>query len=170
MAKRLFIDLEAFRKDKDLKVSCTYFYHSDNNGVITLREMATYALICRQCEFANCVQACPKEALEKQENGMLKRYNLRCIACKSCSVACPFGTILAEYVPFYSSQCDYCLGRVPEVEVPDCVKTCSNKDALQFIEVEEDHAKGIYFIGDHIAARALNFKEKLDKELAKELE
>lgn len=170
MGKRLFIDLEAFRRDKNIEAKCSYFYHPNNNGPVMLREMATYAVICRQCELANCVQACPKEALEKQPDGLLKRYNLRCIACKCCSVACPFGTILTEFVPFYASQCDYCIGRVPDVEIPDCVKSCTNKDVLKYEEIAEDTGKGIYLIGDHLAIRAVNFKKGLEKELMKELE
>ena len=164
MTKRLFIDLEALRRNKDLQIKCSYFYHPDNDGTLTLREFATYALICRQCELASCVEACTREALEKQPDGTLKRYNLRCIACKSCSIACPFGTILPELIPFYTAGCDYCLGRKPEVDVPDCVKSCPD-EAITYREVEEDRENGIYFIGDHLAVHAVNFKEKLSKEL-----
>ena len=163
MAKRLFIDLEELRKN-EIPVKCSYLYHPDNNGVLTLRELATYAVICRQCELANCIEACPKEALEKQENGVLKRYNLRCIGCKSCSIACPFGTILPELLPFYTAGCDFCLGRTPEVDVPDCVKS-SPGNAIEYREVEEDPKNGIYFVGEHLAVRAANFKAKLAEEL-----
>jgi Fe-S-cluster-containing dehydrogenase component len=170
MAKKLIIDLDAFRRDKNIEAKCTYFYHPNNDGTKALREMATYAVICRQCELAGCVQSCPKEALEKQPNGVLQRYNLRCIACKCCAVACPFGTILTELIPFYTSQCDYCLGRTPDMDTPDCVKTCSKKEALKFEEIQENPESGIYFIGEHLAARAANFIKKLEKELMKELE
>jgi Fe-S-cluster-containing dehydrogenase component len=164
MAKRLFIDLEELRKSKDLQTKCSYFYHPDNDGTLTLRELATYAVICRQCELANCVEACPKEALEKQPDGILKRYNLRCISCKSCSIACPFGTILPELIPFYTAGCDYCIGRKIEVDVPDCVRSGPEK-AIDYRDVKEDPENGIYFVGDHLAVRAENFKEKLNREL-----
>lgn len=164
MAKRLFIDLEKCRRCKECPVKCSYFYHPENNGTLALREFATYALICRQCEEANCVEACTKEALEKQENGTLKRYNLRCISCKSCSIACPFGTILPELIPYYTSACDYCLGRSPDVKVPDCIEGCP-KDAVEFKEVTEDPDKGVYFIGDRLAVYTVSFKKKLAQEL-----
>lgn len=164
MAKRLFIDLEACRKCDQCPVKCSYMYHPDNNGTLALREMATYAVICRQCELANCVESCPKEALEKQPAGVLKRHNMRCVSCKSCGIACPFGTILPELIPYYLSSCDYCLGRNHEVGVPDCATSCP-EDAINFNEVEEDPEKGIYFIGEHLAVRAANFKKKLAKEL-----
>lgn len=164
MAKRLFIDLEALRREKNLQIKCSYFYHPDNDGTLTLREFASFALFCRQCEAANCVEACPKEALEKQPDGVLKRYNLRCIGCRSCGIACPFGTILPELIPFYTSTCDYCLGRNPEVDIPDCVKSSPN-GAIEYREVEEDEDKDIYLIGDHLAVRSVSFKKKLAKEL-----
>lgn len=170
MEKRLLIDLELFRRDKKIETTCTYFYHPNNDGVKAIREMATYAVICRQCEYANCVQSCPKEALEKQPDGLLKRYNLRCIACKNCSIACPFGTILPELVPFYTSQCDFCLQRISEAGIPDCVKTCSNTEALKFEAVAEDPEKGIYFVGRYLAVKAWNFIDKLKKELTRELQ
>ncbi len=165
MAKRLFIDLEALYRKGDIKVECSYYYHPDNDGTLALRELATYALICRQCELATCVESCPKEALEKQADGTLKRYNLRCIGCGSCGIACPFGTILPELIPYFASACDYCLGRVPEVDVPDCVKGSPDSDLIDYREVEEDAENGVYFIGDHLAVHAVSFKEKLAKEL-----
>jgi Fe-S-cluster-containing dehydrogenase component len=164
MAKRLFIDLEKCRKCKECPVTCSYYYHPGNNGVLALREFATYAVICRQCEEAGCVNACPKEALEKQEDGTLKRYNMRCVSCKSCGIACPFGTILPELLPFYNSACDYCLGRAQEAGTPDCVGSCPEK-AIEFREVSEEPDKNIFLIGEHLAVYAVNFRDKLAREL-----
>ena len=164
MAKKLFIDLEACRRCTECPVKCSYMYHPGNDGTIALREMATYAVICRQCELASCVESCPKEALEKQADGVLKRYNMRCISCKSCGIACPFGTILPEFIPYYSSSCDYCLGRKPEVGTPDCVTSCP-EDAIDFKDVEEDPENGIFLIGKNLAVRAVNFRDTLEKEL-----
>ena len=38
--------------------------------------------------------------------GVIMRYNLRCVSCKSCALACPFGTIYTEMLPFYATHCD----------------------------------------------------------------
>jgi len=165
MSKRLFIDLEACRKCKECPVTCSYYYHPNNNGTLALREYATYATICRQCEYANCVESCPNEALEKQDDGVLKRYNMRCIECRSCSIACPFGTILPELLPFFNSACDFCLNRKPEVKIPTCVESCP-EDAIDYRDMDESEAgDDIYFIGDHLAVRAVNFKDMLAKEM-----
>ncbi len=79
--------------------------------MLGLRERATFALVCRQCLYASCIIACPFDAIERQDDGIIKRYNLRCVSCKLCAHACPFGTIYPEMLQFYEAHCDNCLGR-----------------------------------------------------------
>ncbi|MCK4326444.1 4Fe-4S binding protein [bacterium] len=162
--KKLFIDLEVCRKHPEVAVPCSYFYHPDNKGVVSLRELAAFAIICRQCDEAPCVKSCPQDALEKQEDGTLKRYNMLCISCKSCAYACPFGTIIPEVIPYAVSQCDYCLDRLAEVEEPLCVKKCPVDGMLYCREVEEDHEKNIFFVGEHLAVHARHW-EKVEAEV-----
>jgi len=156
--KRLFIDLEKLYSCEEPKADCSYYYRPDNNGITRLREIGQFLHICRKCEEAPCVAACPKEALEKQEDGVIKRYTMRCISCKSCSLACPFGTILIETIPYIISQCDACLGRCKE-EDPICAKTCSVEGAVKFIKVEESEKDDIFLIGKNIAVHAKPWKK-----------
>jgi len=129
-----------------------------------LREYATFALYCRQCEEAPCVSACYHDALEKQSDGILKRYKMRCSSCKSCSIACPFGTIFPEFIPYLDSRCDYCVGQT--LQLPECVLSCPYK-AIEVKEIEEDVKKDIYFVGESLAAHSrkwlredIQFKKK----------
>ena len=157
--KRVFIDLEISNRHPEAVIPCSYFYHPDNQGVTALKELATFAIICRQCEEGTCVQSCPQDALEKQEDGTLKRYNMRCISCKSCAFACPFGTILPEIIPYGLSQCDYCLDRLGEGEKPLCVQECPVEGMVEYREVEEDPEKNIFLVGEHLAVRAARWKK-----------
>lgn len=150
---RLFIDLEICKECDECSAECSYVYHPENDGITSLREFANFALICRECEAAPCVESCPKQALEKQEDGKLKRYNFRCIGCKSCSHACPFGTIFPELIPYRTSMCDYCVNRLKQDEVPLCVRTC-DEDAIRYEEVEESEEENIYFIGNNLAVHS----------------
>ena len=155
--KRLFIDLEKLNTSEGVTADCSYYYHPGNSGITRLREIGQFLHICRKCEEAPCVVACPKEALEKQTDETIKRYTMRCISCKSCSLACPFGTILLETVPYITSQCDACIDR--NKEEPICVKTCSVKDAVKFIEIDESEKDDIYLIGSNIAVHAKPWKK-----------
>ncbi len=160
--KRLFIDLDICSNCPKCVVDCSYFYHPQNNGVSSLREMATFGLVCRQCEISPCVVSCPKEALEKQKDGVLKRYNMRCISCKTCSLACPFGTIYTELLPLMVSSCDYCLGRL-KTDVPICVTTCPYH-ALRYEEIEEKPSANIFNLNDNLVVKSFKWiKEEAKK-------
>lgn len=155
--KRLFIDLELCDKCPECAVKCGYFYHPQNNGITNLREYATFSLYCRKCEEAPCVNACYHEALEKQADGVLKRYKMRCTSCKSCSIACPFGTIFAEFIPYLDSRCDYCLSL--SERLPDCIGSCPYK-AIEIREVEESPEADIYFVGKNLAVHSLRWNKE----------
>lgn len=160
MKKRLFIDLEICSKCQECKVACDYFYHPQNNGITNLREYATFSLICRHCEEAPCVNACYYEALEKQPDGILKRYKMRCTSCKSCSLACPFGVIMPDFIPYLDSSCDYCIG-LTKGRLPQCITSCPEK-AIQIKEIEEKPEENIFFVGDNLAVRSRKwFKEDI---------
>ena len=155
--RRLLIDLEKLYKCEGVTADCSYYYRPDNSGITRLREIGQFLYICRKCEEAPCVNACPKEAIEKQEDGYIKRYTMRCISCKSCSLACPFGTIPLDTIPYIVSQCDECIDRSDKE--PVCVKTCSVEGAVKFIEVEESEKDDIHLIGKNVAVHAVAWKK-----------
>lgn len=160
MAKRLFIDLEICADCKECAAGCDYVFHPDNIGITSLIEYATFAIICRRCEDPVCVKSCPKEALEKQPEGMPKRYMMRCISCKSCAIACPFGTIYSEVVPYLSAKCDFCLSAgISEFKLPKCIESCP-KGAIQYKEIGESKEKNIFFLGETMAVHAVPWKRE----------
>jgi len=160
MAKRLFIDLNKCDECEKCTVECAAFYRVNptDHGVLSLREMATFLLICRRCEDPSCVAACKFDALERQEDGVLKRYNLRCVSCKCCAHACPFGTIYPEALPFYVTNCDFCVAAAGQE--PPCVSSCV-KGAIEYREVEASEQDGVYLVGENLAVRAPKW-EKAD--------
>jgi len=109
--KKLVLNLDICSACPQCVVGCSYYYHHSNRGIDRLRELAAYALVCRRCEYGTCVQACPVEALERDARGVLERHQMRCIGCRSCAHACPFGTIYAELLPYQLSGCDLCFDR-----------------------------------------------------------
>lgn len=158
MAKKLFIDLNKCDECDDCTVQCDAFYKAkaSDHGILSLREMATNRLICRRCEEPSCVSACRFEALERQEDGVLKRYNMRCVSCKSCSHACPFGTIYPDTVPFYATNCDFCMASFKDE--PPCAVSCV-KRAVEFKDVEESPENGIFVLSDKFAVCARKWEK-----------
>jgi Fe-S-cluster-containing dehydrogenase component len=129
MSEKLTIDLAKCKLQEESGVRCSYKHHPENKGFDSLLEMIRFALICRRCEGAPCIKACPRKALEKihtknNDAGILKRANMLCTGCGTCAIACPFGTIYTDLVPFPSSVCDVCKGRLKPAEKPLCVQTC----------------------------------------------
>lgn len=80
--------------------------------------------ICHQCENAPCVAACPTGALSLDEH-RVQADSARCIGCKNCIVACPFGCIAIEASGNARGaeivKCDLCAAREAG---PACVEVC----------------------------------------------
>lgn len=50
------------------------------------------ATLCRQCEDAPCANVCPNGAISR-DKGFVHVMQERCIGCKTCVVACPYGAM-----------------------------------------------------------------------------
>ncbi len=165
--KKLLIDIPALI-DSGVpadQIQCEYMFHRKNAGHFTLLEVAEFATYCRQCLDAFCVAACPKEALERLESGTIKRYNMRCVGCKSCALACPFGTIFPNVINYITANCDFCLNQLKENPdyQPLCTKT-SPEGTMVMTELEaEKPDEHIYFFGDHLAIKSHSWRHKEEK-------
>ena len=150
MTRRLTIDLDKCRDCGECTAQCSYpYHHPSNSGVARLRELAAQELACRRCEVRSCVLACPNEALEEDAGKVLRRYNMRCTGCLSCSVACPFGTLVPAALQFRDSACDFCAGR--DGEAPACARTCPEK-AITVADVSDD--ADTHLVGENLAVRS----------------
>jgi Fe-S-cluster-containing hydrogenase component 2 len=149
--KRLIIDLQKCDQCESCSVSCGYHGSTqpEENGLSRLRERATFAVICRRCASASCIDACAFDALERNRQGIIQRHNMRCVSCKMCAHACPFGTIYTEMLTFYEVNCDRCLAL--EDDQPPCVVSCPH-GALEF-RVTDQSETDIHVIDLHLAAR-----------------
>lgn len=144
--RKLYIDLDKCDRCKECVIKCSYFYRYNNNGITSLRSMATMSLVCRRCDDAPCITSCYRNALKRYDDNIIRRANFLCTSCKACSIACPFGTIFVDYLQFLDARCDYCLNRDEVL----CVSTCPY-GALELKEDEltEDIDAGIFKISDN---------------------
>ncbi|PNC13402.1 hydrogenase [Enterobacter cloacae] len=82
----------------------------------------TTAVGCHQCEDAPCANVCPTLAIRRAAGAWLVEQS-RCIGCKSCMVACPFGAMQVRVVEgrVQALKCDLCAHREGG---PACVEVC----------------------------------------------
>ena len=82
--------------------------------------------MCMHCQDPACASACLVAALKKTATGPVTYDAAKCIGCRYCLVACPFGVPRYEWnklVP-YVKKCDGCAGRLAKAQPPACVEAC----------------------------------------------
>jgi Fe-S-cluster-containing dehydrogenase component len=159
---RLFIDLDICSTQcPGCSIQCSYYDLVPNNGIHSVAELATYALVCRRCEDPHCVKACPVEALEQQpdKGSMLIRHNMLCLSCHSCSLACPYGTIYPEHVPLLVHNCDFCLDRRDQQDEPLCVQTCPYA-ALRLLPADRTVDERTFVVGQHLMVHSTHWEQE----------
>lgn len=81
---------------------------------------------CFHCLDPACVSVCPVGAMYKTPEGPVIYDPRRCMGCRYCVMACPYGIPRYEWdqaVP-YVRKCTMCYERLQERQQPTCVEAC----------------------------------------------
>ena len=87
---------------------------------------------CRHCLQPACASACPVGALSKTAEGPVVYDGSRCIGCRYCMMACPYGIPRYDWeqpVP-YVRKCILCADRIRTGLKPACVEACPTKATI----------------------------------------
>jgi formate dehydrogenase iron-sulfur subunit len=81
---------------------------------------------CMHCVDPSCVSACTVGALQQNADGVVIYDANRCIGCRYCMYACPFGVPNFEWEKPLALivKCDLCVDRLAEGQQPACAATC----------------------------------------------
>ncbi|GAB2503564.1 4Fe-4S dicluster domain-containing protein [Lysobacter humi (ex Lee et al. 2017)] len=102
---------------------------------------------CLHCEQPACVTVCPTGASYKRaEDGIVLVDEDKCIGCKLCSWACPYGAREYSAVEGVMKKCTLCVDRIynenlaEEERQPACVQACPTR-ARHFGDLADPESK-----------------------------
>ena len=101
-------------------------------------------IFCNHCDNPPCVRVCPTEATWKREDGIVMMDWHRCIGCRYCMAACPYGSrsfnwrdprpFIKDIDPEFPTRtkgvvekCTFCDERIAKGQQPACVEACTEK-------------------------------------------
>ena len=121
----------------------------------TMVQKNDFAVLCNHCDEPPCVRACPPKATFKLEkNGIGAMDYHRCIGCRFCMAACPYGArsfnwqdprpYVKKYNPDFPTRmrgvvekCNFCGERLALGQEPACVEACKGSGAITFGDLND---------------------------------
>lgn len=140
MSRMIVTDIARCTGCGTCELMCSFHHHGEFNPrkarirkTVFLHDALAVPVLCTQCEEAWCQRICPSGAISRSvladiDAAVVKVDEERCVGCKMCQLACPFGNIEVGSRG-YAEKCDLCDGD------PQCVKFCA-RGALHFIDSE----------------------------------
>ncbi len=127
-----------------------------------------FLVTCNHCKNAPCVQACPTQATFKREDGIVIMDFHRCIGCRFCMAACPYGSrsfnfrdprpFIAETHPDFPTRskgvvekCNLCTEQLDKGELPHCVQ--ASEGAIVVGDLEDPESDIRVLLKEHYTIR-----------------
>ena len=135
-----------------------------------------FVALCNHCESPVCVRVCPTKATFTNDQGIVLMDMHRCIGCRNCMAACPYGArsfnfvnprdYLDEVNYAYPTRmkgvvekCNFCAERVAIGQLPLCVEAAGG--AISFGDLNDPESKVSKLIAENFTLqRKLNLGTK----------
>jgi len=128
-----------------------------------------FLFLCNHCDNPPCVRVCPTKATFKNDEGIVMMDFHRCIGCRFCMAACPYGARSFNWVdprpyikkvnPEYPTRtkgvvekCLFCYERLAQGKIPACVEACPEK-ALIFGDLTDENSEVSKILKERVAIR-----------------
>jgi formate dehydrogenase iron-sulfur subunit len=92
--------------------------------------------VCKHCENAGCLEACPTGAIVRTEFGGVYIQPDICNGCAYCVVACPFGVVERNPNDGRAFKCTFCYDRQKAGLQPACATACPT-ESIRFGPLED---------------------------------
>ncbi|RLC28665.1 MAG: 4Fe-4S ferredoxin [Deltaproteobacteria bacterium] len=137
-----------------------------------------FLVLCNHCENPPCCRVCPTKSTWQREDGIVMIDPHRCIGCRFCMAACPFGSrsfnwgdprkAPKELNPDYPTNMDYprrnkgvvekctfCEERLAQGKLPACVEACAEikVHALHFGDLNDPDSEIRQLLRERYAIR-----------------
>jgi len=98
------------------------------------------SIACNHCAKPACVDACPTQAHHRGAHGLVQIDAHKCIGCRRCEKACPYGAPQYHEPTEKMTKCDFCRQDVEQGGTPACVAACPMR-AMDFGEIADLRVK-----------------------------
>jgi molybdopterin-containing oxidoreductase family iron-sulfur binding subunit len=139
---------------------------------VTVKDARTGAttsvpVMCQHCETPPCVDVCPTSASFRRDDGIVLVDKHRCIGCRYCMMACPFGARSFVHADVGGQRphaprgkgtvesCTLCVHRVDAGRRPACVVACNDagERSMVFGDLKDPGSDIAKAVGRHLVTR-----------------
>ncbi len=149
------------KKDEIKWIWMTHYenaFPEDPNKYDLIAEETMLPVMCNHCDNPPCVRACPTKATFRNKDGLVLMDYHRCIGCRFCMAACPYGSRSfnwvdpRKYVDHLNrdfptrmrgvvEKCTFCSERIEKGLQPACVEACGTSKAMVFGDLNDPNSE-----------------------------
>ena len=160
------------KKDEIKWIWMTHFENAfpEQPNLYTAEETEEFQLpiLCNHCDNPPCVRACPTQATFRTPEGIIMMDFHRCIGCRFCMAACPYGSRSFNWRdprPFIAKdtenkdfptrtrgvveKCNFCAERLRVGLLPACVEACGETKAMVFGNLNDPNSEIRQMLKEH---------------------